>query len=120
MFDISVLKTMKLPELQEIAKLAKTIKFNGVKKEVLIDLIVKSQEQSNAKPEFVDKPKRARIKPETAANAVEEKIVEVVKSDNSRLFNEEVAIVDSKPKFVKKPKFIYHKYNFILLRIIMF
>jgi transcription termination factor Rho len=30
MFDISALK-MKLTELQEIAKLAKTIKFNGVK-----------------------------------------------------------------------------------------
>ena len=32
MFDISVLKEMKLSELQDIAKLAKTIKFNGVKK----------------------------------------------------------------------------------------
>ena len=36
MFDISVLKGMKLPELQQIAKLAKTIKIAGVKKEVLI------------------------------------------------------------------------------------
>ena len=33
MFDISALKEMKLSELQEIAKSAKTIKFNGVKKE---------------------------------------------------------------------------------------
>jgi transcription termination factor Rho len=32
MFDISALKEMKLAELQDIAKLAKTIKFNGVKK----------------------------------------------------------------------------------------
>jgi transcription termination factor Rho len=32
MFDISALKEMKLSELQEIAKSAKTIKFNGVKK----------------------------------------------------------------------------------------
>ena len=32
MFDSSALKGMKLTELQEIAKLAKTIKFNGVKK----------------------------------------------------------------------------------------
>ena len=35
MFDSSALKEMKLSELQEIAKLAKTIKFNGVKKEAL-------------------------------------------------------------------------------------
>ena len=33
MFDISVLKEMKLPELQEIAKATKKIKFAGVKKE---------------------------------------------------------------------------------------
>jgi transcription termination factor Rho len=32
MFDISALKEMKLAELHEIAKSAKTIKFNGVKK----------------------------------------------------------------------------------------
>jgi hypothetical protein len=37
MFDISALKEMKL-ELQEIAKSAKTIKFNG-KKETLISQI---------------------------------------------------------------------------------
>jgi transcription termination factor Rho len=36
MFDISALKEMKLSELQAIAKAAKTIKFNGVKKETLI------------------------------------------------------------------------------------
>ena len=43
MFDSSVLKEMKLSELQEIAKLAKTIKFNGVKKDVLIDMILAQQ-----------------------------------------------------------------------------
>ncbi|MFT3793217.1 transcription termination factor Rho [Flavobacterium sp.] len=43
MFDISVLKEMKLSELQDIAKLAKTIKFAGVKKEALIELILKHQ-----------------------------------------------------------------------------
>ncbi len=46
MFDISVLKEMKLPELQDIAKLAKTIKFNGVKKEVLIQMIIAHQAAS--------------------------------------------------------------------------
>src|SRR5688572_12894669 len=71
MFDISALKEMKLPELQEIAKLAKTIKFAGVKKEKLIDEILKHQASQTAKkspePEAQsngaeqNKPKRARI-----------------------------------------------------------
>jgi transcription termination factor Rho len=42
MFDISALKEMKL-ELQAIAKAAKTIKFNGVKKETLIGQILEHQ-----------------------------------------------------------------------------
>ncbi|MES2574844.1 MAG: transcription termination factor Rho [Bacteroidota bacterium] len=70
MFDISVLKEMKLSELQEIAKAAKTIKFNGVKKEALISQILELQSAtSNATPENKkeetqtedDKPKRTRI-----------------------------------------------------------
>jgi transcription termination factor Rho len=71
MFDISALKEMKLSELQEIAKLAKTIKFNGVKKETLISQILAHQETTVAPPVAVvaeseiadDKPKRARILP---------------------------------------------------------
>jgi transcription termination factor Rho len=70
MFDISALKEMKLSELQNIAKLAKTIKFNGVKKETLVSLILEhqaatSQSTSNANEALQDddKPKRARIVP---------------------------------------------------------
>ncbi|PIF30576.1 transcription termination factor Rho [Flavobacterium sp. 9] len=70
MFDISALKEMKLSELQEIAKLAKTIKFNGVKKETLISQILAHQESTVAPPANAvsekvedDKPKRARIVP---------------------------------------------------------
>ncbi|RXR20274.1 transcription termination factor Rho [Flavobacterium stagni] len=48
MFDISKLKTMKLSELQEIAKLAQTIKFAGVKKEELIDRIIAHQNASES------------------------------------------------------------------------
>ena len=48
MFDISALKEMKLSELQEIAKLAKTIKITGVKKETLISQILAHQESTNA------------------------------------------------------------------------
>jgi transcription termination factor Rho len=69
MFDISVLKEMKLSELQEIAKAAKTIKFNGVKKEVLINQILELQAATvqadatkTAESKVSDeKPKRARI-----------------------------------------------------------
>ena len=84
MFDSSVLKEMKLSELQEIAKLAKTIKFNGVKKEALIEMILSHQHVTSAETQSVknevvtkspkvkkagnvevtesdDKPKRARI-----------------------------------------------------------
>ena len=71
MFDISALKEMKLSELQEIAKAAKTIKFNGVKKDTLIANILKLQDTNVASPTETktednfddDKPKRARIVP---------------------------------------------------------
>ena len=71
MFDISALKEMKLSELQEIAKLAKTIKFNGVKKETLISQILAHQEATVIPPVSTeqvktiedDKPKRTRIVP---------------------------------------------------------
>jgi transcription termination factor Rho len=72
MFDISALKEMKLSELQEIAKLAKTIKFNGVKKDTLISQILEHQVATNVdsstdtkKESNIedDKPKRARIVP---------------------------------------------------------
>ena len=90
MFDISALKEMKLSELQEIAKAAKTIKFNGVKKETLVSQILEHQaanvDNSNTKAESNqedDKPKRARIAPvkkaitpKVKANlAIEEEIV---------------------------------------------
>ncbi len=73
MFDISALKEMKLSELQEIAKLAKTIKHTGVKKDLLINLILEEQNKSvvpteakdknNADDIAEDKPKRTRIAP---------------------------------------------------------
>ena len=85
MFDISALKEMKLSELQEIAKAAKTIKFTGVKKEALISQILEFQSASNdsfseTKAED-DKPKRARI--------VAPKKVAIQKKSNNSLFSEE-------------------------------
>jgi transcription termination factor Rho len=67
MFDISALKEMKLPQLQEIAKLAKTIKYFNVKKDILIDLILDEQAKNNFSEslqptiETEEKPKRTRI-----------------------------------------------------------
>ncbi|WP_427874658.1 transcription termination factor Rho [Flavobacterium sp. MMS24-S5] len=95
MFDISALKEMKLSELQEIAKLAKTIKITGVKKETLISQILAHQESSNApaqasQTEVVsdakeDKPKRARIAPAKtkAANAKNTPVLEFDKVEET-------------------------------------
>jgi hypothetical protein len=61
MFDISVLKEMKLPQLQEIAKLAKNIKYFNVKKDILIDLILDEQSKNNSN-ENPKEPEFRRIK----------------------------------------------------------
>ncbi len=73
MFNISALKEMKLAELQEIAKLAKTIKVSGAKKETLIAEIIAHQEKgdvitSNEVTTDINsenKTKRARISAES-------------------------------------------------------
>jgi transcription termination factor Rho len=95
MFDISALKEMKLAELHEIAKSAKTIKFNGVKKETLIGSILeyqnstvssRSDKQAETKVED-DKPKRARIVPVKKAA--------IQKNTNSSLFSNEQVVLDA-------------------------
>jgi len=103
MFDISALKEMKLSELQEIAKAAKTIKFNGVKKEALIGQILELQSANpdttsdNAKAEAKvedDKPKRARM--------VAPKKVAIQKTSNTSLFADEETPVATAPPVVEK------------------
>ncbi|KAF2516992.1 transcription termination factor Rho [Flavobacterium foetidum] len=119
MFDISALKEMKLSELQEIAKLAKTIKINGVKKETLISQILAHQEASLATAEAPqtnsvadakdDKPKRARIAPakNKAANTKNTPVLEfdkeetVQKEENQGVVSE-TAVVAPEVKEVKK------------------
>ena len=97
MFDISVLKEMKLSELQEIAKAAKTIKIAGVKKEALISQISALQSVTtdsatdNKSVETTseeDKPKRARI-------VAPKKVAIQKKSNNSLFADEEIAIEPS-------------------------
>ena len=95
MFDISALKEMKLSELQEIAKAAKTIKFNGVKKEALISQILELQaasmdsaadsKKSEPKAE-AEKPKRARI--------IAPKKVAIQKNTTNSLFDEQEIAVE--------------------------
>ena len=103
MFDISALKEMKLAELQEIAKAAKTIKFNGVKKEALISQILELQSANtdstsdNKKLEIKaeeDKPKRARI--------VAPKKVAIQKSSNTSLFSDEETTAATAPPVMEK------------------
>ena len=86
MFDISELKEMKLPELQEIAKKAKINKYRGLKKDELVYQILDHQAANPAiiKPLFEDaepaankeeselpaeKTKRIRIAPDTFKKA---------------------------------------------------
>ena len=85
MFDISVLNEMKLPDLQEIAKQTKAIKFHGVKKQTLIQQILAHQALDHPNPpshsESVDdKPKRARM--------ALEKRPAIYKNENETLFTE--------------------------------
>ena len=106
MFDISVLKELKLAELQEIAKTAKTIKFNGVKKDTLISLILEHQaanaESGKEKAADEQKPKRVRI--------AAEKKGAVQKNDAPVLFENEVekenpeitAVPEKKAKVITK------------------
>ena len=94
MFDISVLKEMKLSELQEIAKSAKNIKFNGVRKESLIGQILEHQAANGTPVSDIktqsfaedDKPKRARI--------VAPKKVLIQKTSPKFLFENEEILVD--------------------------
>lgn len=61
MFDISLLKDMKLTELQEIAKQVDIKKYRAMKKDVLITNIMQFQEaqiQKESKPEKVSKPRQ--------------------------------------------------------------
>ena len=115
MFDSSALKEMKLSALQEIAKLAKTIKFNGVKKEVLIAMILEAQQNDSgdnssqsAANEAEDKPKRARITPQKKEADSEQKqdlFSEDAAPQVAVAVEEPIGKENSNPKFKKKEKF---------------
>lgn len=82
MFDISKLKTMKISELQEIAKVAEISKFKTLKKEELIQSILDVQNQAEKSEESAlvneanqNKPQRKRI--HKNENVSKEVLVEV-------------------------------------------
>ena len=124
MFDSSALKGMKLTELQEIAKLAKTIKFNGVKKEALVEQILIHQAASNnevteeiTNTPMEEKSKRARIASEAKPKIGKESkdLFSGGQPDNPQEVTEVVEVpeilevsetLSTPEKFVKKPKFI--------------
>jgi transcription termination factor Rho len=115
MFDISALKNMKLSELQDIAKLAKTIKFAGVKKEDLIVQILEQQAasstDSNSSVEAgAEKPKRARILPSKKESIQATQDTEKVSNTTSN--GAEIASEASQseaPKIVKFSKSAYEQ-----------
>jgi transcription termination factor Rho len=116
MFDISALKEMKLAELQEIAKLAKTIKTTGVKKDALIEQILEHQAKAantdenpkvvaNSKQEKpkAEKPRRNRISAEDKTQNEE---------TQGELFVNEVVAEEKaleKPKVSKFKKPVFEK-----------
>ena len=115
MFDISALKNMKLSELQDIAKLAKTIKFAGVKKEDLIVQILEQQvassTDSNTSVEAgAEKPKRARILPskkESTQATQDTEEVSNTTSNGAEIVSE--ASQSEAPKIVKFSKSAYEQ-----------
>ena len=112
MFDISALKELKLSELQEIAKTAKTIKYNGVKKETLISQILEHQaaavattvEKKSDESVAEDKPKRARIAPVKKAasqkNAAPSLFVNEEDKENKKEIPEVVVVSEKKEKTI--------------------
>nr|WP_315197004.1 transcription termination factor Rho [uncultured Flavobacterium sp.] len=106
MFDISVLKELKLAELQEIAKKAKTIKFTGVKKDTLISLILEHQkssiESAQTKEIEEEKPKRARIVAEKKAPIQKNTDPILFESEEKKENPEVVTIPEKKGKVIAK------------------
>lgn len=134
MFDISVLKEMKLPELQEIAKVAKINKYRYLKKDELVYQILDHQAANPevVKPALAEQPqqeekaKRARIAPAKGQpkTATENKKVPFVPKSDKKEIKEVAApeaiaekpateaetkrepFANKKKEFVQKPRFV--------------
>jgi transcription termination factor Rho len=87
MFEISILKEMKLSELQEIAKAAKITKTTGVKKETLISQILDFQASNSTEKSNISNDDSKETKPKRARMSVEKKPV-IQKSESVTLFSD--------------------------------
>src|SRR6478736_9269434 len=90
MFDISALKEMKLSELQEIAKVAKTIKITGVKKDVLINQILDFQAKNQNDTPAEDNTAASDNTPPKRTRIVAEKKPKIAKTKAAPAPSEEV------------------------------
>jgi transcription termination factor Rho len=86
MFDISELKEMKLPELQEIAKKAKINKFRGFKKDELIYQILDHQAANPATVKTLFEPTETEAETETedASAAPKTKRARIAKTETPK------------------------------------
>lgn len=108
MFDISELKEMKLPELQEIAKNAKINRYRTLKKDELIYQILDHQA---ANPELI----KSAAKDVTVEKAVEAEKTSVEKQDTPisqpKKFKEQSKEVSTKTKKIEETSEITSKVN---------
>ena len=114
MFDISVLKEMKLTELQDIAKLSKTIKFTGVKKDNLINLILEQQikaDDSNADKSLEGKPKRTRIVGEKKSVILKKEPVSLFAEANVEIVEKQPIVEDIKTEIIEATEIAPKKGN---------
>jgi transcription termination factor Rho len=119
MFDISVLKDMRLPELQEIAKIAKISKFKTLKKDDLVYQILDYQAANPEKnaplgeapvSEIVEKPKRSRIlepKPAKIIKPTKDIPQQEITFEEPKIIEETKSVIlETESKPIRSPKVI--------------
>ena len=103
MFEISILKEMKLSELQEIAKAAKISKTTGVKKETLISQILDFQVSNSMEKSNVSNDDSRETKPKRARMSVEKNSI-IQKSESVTLFSDSAEnATEEKKQFAEVP-----------------
>ena len=103
MFEISILKEMKLSELQEIAKAAKITKTTGVKKETLISQILDFQASNSIEKSNVSNDDSRETKPKRARMSVEKNSI-IQKSESVTLFSDSAEnAIEEKKQFAEVP-----------------
>jgi transcription termination factor Rho len=103
MFEISILKEMKLSELQEIAKAAKITKTTGVKKETLISQILDLQASNSTEKSNISIDDSKETKPKRARMTLEKKPV-IQKSESVTLFSDTTENgIEEKKQFAEVP-----------------